>query len=259
MISLILVPLGAVVFLKLNKFYQFLVLSLSALLPFSFGDFKSIPSLLFIEWLPLVTFISLINYLNPVNSIEKKVRKIRFKGIEIFISALIILIIWTAVSIINNEILTVTRLTGEQTGTRRTYFIIFNNILLFFTVILFLSAYYKQIEFEKFFKIVLYISLIIGTFRILTYYLGINMPLIAGGFNYGEARTMAGETVLRFGGLTDVVAIGIPALFSYYVIKNKFNIVAFLLLFLFLFLSGGRTVMIGTILAYSYFLFFFHD
>lgn len=254
--SLILVPIGIIIFLRLNKSYQFLVLSLAALLPFSFGNFSSVPNLLLIEWLPLVVFISMINELVPVHSIEKKIRKIKFKGLEIFIFAIIILIIWTIISIINNEILKPAFLSGE-TGTKRLYFNIFNNILLFFTTIIFVVTYYEKIEFNSYFKIILYTSLVVGGLRMITYIINYPMPLLAGGFNYGGAQNKAGETVLRFGGMTDVVVVGIPALFSLYVVNGKLNKFGLLLLLIYLFLSGGRTVMLGTIFSVVVFSFLF--
>lgn len=260
MISFILIPLGAIIFLRLNRSYQFLIFSLSVMLPFSFGDLKSIPNLLIIEWLPSILFISLINTLIPIYTIEKKFRKIRFKGIEIFIFAIIVLIAWTFVSYYNNEISSTVRVTGGKTGILRTYFAIFNNILLFFTTIIFFSSYYEQIDIEKFFKIILYTSLVIGVIRIFTYFFNIETPFLAGTFKYNpEAETQIGNqgVAYRFGGLADAVVIGVPALFSYYTIRGKFNFFAFILLCSFMFISGGRTLMIGTVFTIIIFSFLF--
>lgn len=250
MISLILVLLGAVVFLRLSKFYQFVVLSMSALLPFSLGNFRSIPDLLIVEWLTIITFVMLLNELISVRSLNKEFEKISFKGAEIYIFALGILVIWSVVGFIRNEIIASVPVTGYNTGSKRIYFDIFNNVLLFFTTIIFVAVHYDEIDFEKFFGIILFLSIIIGFVRIFSYFMGFNVPFLAGTFKYDpEAMSQYGGVAYRFGGMTDVVAIGIPALFSLYALKGKFNFIALLILFLFLFLSGGRTVMIGVILA----------
>ncbi len=59
MISLILIPVSIFIFLKLKREHQFIIFSFAALYPFTFGDLRSIPDLLIIEWLTLVTFLSL--------------------------------------------------------------------------------------------------------------------------------------------------------------------------------------------------------
>ena len=262
MISVIPVIIGIIIYLKLSKFYQFLVLSLSALLPLSFGDFRSIPSFQFIEWLTIITFLMLINELVPTHRVEKKLRIIKFKGIEIFIFAILILITWTIVSFVNHEILFQSFRTVDKTGTTRIHFNIFNDIILFFTTIIFVVVYFEKIDFEKFFRILLAISLILGVLRIISHFLDFQIPLLAGAFDYGGeygkfARAKYGGTAFRLGGLSEVVILGIPSLFALHLFRKKINFPAFLLLFLFLFLSGGRTVMIGSFISFIVFSFLF--
>ena len=263
MISTILVPIGIIIFLKLNKFYQFLVLSISALLPFSFGKFMSIPSLFFLEWLTVVTFLMLINELVPTNRVEKRLKIIKFKGIGIFIFAILILITWTIVSFVNYEILFQSFRDTGKTGTTRIYFNIFNNILLFFTTIIFVVVYFEKIDFEKFFRILLAISLILGVLRIFSHFLDFQIPLLSGAFNYGgeyeggALKSQYGGTAFRLGGLSEVVILGIPSFFALYLFKKKVNFLFLILLLLFLFLSGGRTVMIGTFFSIIVFSFLF--
>jgi O-Antigen ligase len=258
MVSLGLVLISSIVYLKLNKFYQFLIFSLCALLPFSFGNVGSIPKVLVIEWLNIIAFIMLINKLAPLHSHDKLIRRIKFKGIEIFIFAFLILLVWTIYSYINNEILSQQLVTGEVTGIRRTYFNIFNYILLFFTTIIFIVAYYDKLDFERFFKIILYLSVIIGITRIFSYFLHFSIPLIGGLFDYDtNAQTRFGGVAYRLSGLEEVAAVGIPALFSYYVLKRRMNMIFLLLLLGFLFLSGARTILIGTMISIIVFSFFF--
>lgn len=260
--STILVPIGILIYLKLNKFYQFTLLSLAALLPLSFGDFRSIPSFQFIEWLPIVTFLMLMNELIPLNGSRKGNIEIKLKGLGIFIFAIIILIIWTINSFVENEILIQTANVIQKSGTTRIYFSVFNNILLFFTTIIFVSLHFEQIDFEKFFKILLYLSLSLGLLRIMSHFLDFNIPLLSGAFDYGGeygkySKLKYGGTAFRLGGLSEVVIIGIPAIFSDYVFRKKINVFVLLLLLLFLFLSGGRTVMIGVFFSIIIFSFLF--
>ena len=205
MISIILVLIGIAVFLKLNKFYQFTVLSISALLPFSFGDFRSIPSFLFVEWLTVVTFLMLINELNPLHSMEKRIKIIKFKGLEIFIFAIIILITWSIVSFVNYEILYKSyKMVDNKIGTTRMYFNIFNNVLLFFTTIIFVGVYFKELDFERFFRVLYIAPIIIGVLAYIAFLRDINLPFLAGTFGYNEAynKVMAakyGGQAYRFG------------------------------------------------------------
>ncbi|MBK9282715.1 MAG: O-antigen ligase family protein [Sphingobacteriaceae bacterium] len=247
MISIILVLIGIVIYLKLNKFYQFTVLSLSALLPFSFGKFLSVPSLSFVEWLTIVTFLMLINELVPLHSIEKRIKIIKFKGIEIFIFAILILITWTIISFVNYEMLYQPVInTLSKTGTKRLYFNIINNIVLFFTIIIFAVVYYEKLDFKKFFKILVYFSVSIGILRIFSYFFSFSIPLLYGTFRYDpNAMTSYGGIAYRFGGLAEVVTFGVPALFAYYVFEKKMKFISLMILLLCVLLSGGRTTMAG--------------
>ena len=258
MISLILIPISIFVFLKLKRETQFFIFSLAALYPFTFGDLRSIPDLLIIEWLTLVAFISLINELNPVNSVEKRLKRIKFRGIEIFIFAFIILVTWTLISIINHEIINPSVSLGSTTGTKRTYFSIFNDLLLFFTTVLFIVTQHEQIDFKKFFKFLLNVTIVIGIIRIFTFYFQLKTPLLSGLFQYNSGEmTEAGGVAYRFSGLDYAATMGIPALFALYVFKKKLNLMFLLILLIFVFLSGGRTIMMGVVLAIVIFSFLF--
>jgi O-antigen ligase len=250
MISIPLIIITIVIYLRLNRFHQFMVFSFAALYPFTFGDLRSIPSLLIIEWLTIVTFISLINELISVNSINKGLKKIKFKGVGIFIFAFVILVFWLIISFINNEILAQQIITADTVGTKRTYFDIINNILLVFTTIVFVTTHFEKINVEKFLKAILYVSLIIGFIRIFTFYFQMETPLLTGLFEYNskEMITYSGVSY-RFSGLDYVAEIGVPALFGLYIYKNKLNLFALVLMLIFVFLSGGRTIMIGVIVA----------
>lgn len=263
MISIVLIIVSIIVFLKLNKFYQFTILALAVFLPFSYGDFRSIPSLLFVEWLTVIVFLMLINELIPLHSLEKKIHVIKFKGIEIFIFAILILLIWTVVSFVNYEILYQSyKYVESRTGTTRLYFNIVNNVLLFFATIMFTVVYFEQIDFAKFFKFLYVTSIFVGVVAYLAYVKDFNIPILAGTFGYNEAYNKVfaakyGGQAYRLGGMAETVTLGIPALFAYYIIKKKISIVALVLLLFFVFISGGRTLMIGVIFAITFFSFVF--
>ena len=254
MLSLILIPISIIIFLKLNREYQFIIFTLAAFYPITFGNLSSIPNLMIYEWLTLVIFISLINELVPLNSTKKKLSSLKFKGIEIFLFALLILIIWVTISYINNEILSPKTMSSNGTSIKRTYFGIFNSILIFFTVIIFFASQHEKISIEKFLKAILYISIVIGFIRAITFYFNINFPLMAGFFSYGEFMNKGPE---RFAGLDVIAMIGISVQFGLYFYKKKVNLFILLILLTFLFLSAGRTPMIGITLAIVIFSFLF--
>ncbi len=259
MLNLIPVIIGTLIFYRLSKFNQFTILSLSALLPFSFGNFLSIPDLLVVEWLTFVTFLILINELIPVHKIEKRFRILKFKGIEIFLFAIIILVTWTVISYVKYEIMIEPiKQIGEKKGIFRLYFTIFNNVLLFFTTIIFGSAYFENIDFKKFFRILLFTSISIGILRIFSYFFSFQIPLLAGTFSYDpNAMKDYGGIAYRFGGLAEAATLGVPALFSYYIMNRKMNILALMIVLVFVFLSGGRTVMAGVFFSIIIFSFLF--
>jgi hypothetical protein len=254
MISLILILILIITFLILKRQYQFVFFSIAALFPLTLGGIGSIPSLLVIEWIPLVTFLFLINQLVSVKSTRHQLGTLKFRGIEIFIFALLILITWIIISYINNEILAEKIRTDSSTGIKRTYFNVFNNVLIFFTTIIFFASQYEKISVEKFLKSILYITLLIGFIRLFTFYFHIKFPLFTGFFAYSGLQA---EGAQRFAGLDVVAMIGISAQFSLYVYKNKLNFFILLILLIFLFLSGGRTPMVGVVISSIIFSFLF--
>lgn len=269
MMSLIITLIAIVVFIKLNKFYQFVILTISALLPFSFGWFGSIEDFMFIEWLvPVSMGIIIFDYAPPLLSI-KKINYINFKGSGIFILAILILATWTIVSIYNHELFPSDSIYSKSiyqrnasTGSKRLYFNIFNNILLYFVVFIHIVLHFKEINFTKYFSILLYVALFFGSLRILSHFLGFDVPLLGGSFDYGGsygkyATIKYGGTAFRLGGLAEIVTFGIPALFALSILKEKINIFALLALMFFLFISGGRTIMVGSIIAIIVFSFLF--
>jgi hypothetical protein len=246
MISIGIILIFILFFLTQNKHNQFTIFSLAALYPFTFGKIASFPNILVIEWLTIVVVLVLVNDLVSLKTIKKKYSNINFKGIGIFIFALIILIIWIFISYFNNEIFSHAIINNHSSGIRRTYFGILNNILIFFVTVIFFISYNEQISIEKLLKTILTITIIIGIIRAFTFQYDINTPLLAGGFAYNPSKYGSYQ---RFAGLDVVGLIGVPTVFSLYIYKTKLNIITFIILLIFIFLSGGRATLIGMVIS----------
>ncbi len=255
MLSLVFIPIFIVFFLLQNKFVQFCIISLVILFPFSFGDISSVRSVLIIEWLSPIFLLIAINDLLPL---RYKKGIIEFSGTRIFLFAISILTIWITYSYVNNEILNPSIITGKAAGVRRLYFTIFSNILLFLSVIIFFYANHEKIDIPKWLKVLIYSSILIGIVRIFAYFLNFDTPLLVGVFDYNPAgRTRFGGIAYRIGGLTEAAAVGFSALIAYFQITRRINFVAALIFFLFVFLSGGRTIMVGLAVALFIYSIFF--
>ncbi len=255
MISLAVILLFLFVFIHLRRETQFYIFSIIVFYPFTFGRLKSIPDLLIMEWLTPFFFLILLNDLFPVNKAVINRIKISYRGVEIFIVALIVLAIWTFQSYLTHEILA----ENTQGGTARFYYKIILNIMLFFTVIFFFIQYYEEFDIEKWLKLLITISVFLGVVRIVTYFLDINIPLLAGTFKYnpGAIRRFGG-IAFRIGGLSRVTEVGLGALFALNYLTGKNRLPLIITFFIFVFMSGGRTLMMGFVAAVmAYSLFFF--
>ncbi|GEM_PF-3054126 len=255
MISLALILLFLFIFVHLKRETQFYIFSIIVFYPFTFGRLKSIPYLLIMEWLTPVFFLILLNDLFPVNKTVIKRTKISYRGLEIFILALIALAIWTFHSYLTHEILS----DISRGGTFRFYYKIILNILTFFTVIFFFIQYYEDFDIEKWLKILIIISVILGVTRIITYFLDINIPVLAGTFKYnpGAIRRFGG-VAFRIGGLSRVTEVGLGALFALNYLTGKNRLALIITFFIFVFMSGGRTLMIGFVAAVMVYSLFFY-
>lgn len=253
-ISLISIALFTIIFFSVNKFVQFCIITLSILFPISFGNIGFIKGLLVIEWF---TPIFLIYTLNNFLPLRNKGQLINFSGTKIFIAAMVILAVWLIQSYITNQLLTETIGTENQIGIRRMYYGVFSKIFLFFSTVIFLYSNITEIDIEKWLKVIIYFSLIFGIIRIFAYFMNFDTPLLSGTFNYNpRGGTKYGGVAYRIGGLSDVASIGISALVALYYLTKKFNVYATIIFFIVLFLSGGRTVLVGlsvSVVIYSLF------
>ena len=255
MISIGLILAFLFVFLHLRRETQFYIFSIIVFYPFTFGRLKSIPDLLIMEWLTPLFFLILLNDLFPVNKTVTHRIKISYRGLEIFIVALIVLAIWTFQSYLTHELLA----DNPIGGTARFYYKIILNIILFFTVIFFFVQYYEEFDIEKWLKLLIVISIFLGVIRIVTFFLNINIPLLAGTFKYnpGAIRRFGG-IAFRIGGLSRVTEVGLGALFALNYLTGRNRLLLIITFFIFVFMSGGRTLMMGFIAAIvAYSLFFY--
>lgn len=259
MISIVLSAIFAIIFTKLSRFYQFTVFSLCALYPFSFGNLGPIPKVLIVEWLAPLYLLILINQMIPLKGIKEKFTFPRFRGTELFLIAIVLLIISTIASVINNEIIRKSIVDVNTQGVKRVYFSIGVSLVLFFTTILSIYVNYKKIDFYKWIDIVFKVTIVIGLFRIFTYFMDLKIPILVGPFVYNtDAIHRFGGVSHRIGGLTEVVMVGLACLTVMFYYKNKLKLVESSILIVFLFLSGGRTILVGVAFALIAFIMLFY-
>lgn len=256
MFSLGLTLIGMIVFVFQKRKIQFYIFSLSAFFQFTLGDFRSVPELLLIEWITPIFFIILVNEMIPLSGLKRSEKLIDFRGTEMFIVGIILLIVTVAVSFGKNEMFNSINLSGG-TGTKRTYFGIVNNILIFFTTVIYLSRYFSELDIPEFIKLMLITSVTIGLLRLATYFLGFSFPLMSGGFGYGDSSTSFGGIAFRIGGLQEATIVGVSALFADFYLKKKPNIFYAFCLLIIQFMSGGRTILVAIIIAIAIYSTFF--
>ena len=254
MISIALSLIFLIIFLTSKRNVQFYLFTLAVLFPFTFGNIKSIPNVQIIEWLNPVVFLIIINELIPIDRVKKNQQRLSFKGLELFVFAIIILFTWGLVSYFNNQVF-IEKFFGDikATGITRIYFNIFNTGLLFFNTIAFLKIHFDEIDLEAWLNVIIYTSLGIGLLRLIAFFLSFNIPFLSGLYNYGDASSHFGGVAIRLGGLTEVAGYGIAALLAKHYLVDKLNTILLIIFTLFLFMSGGRTYLVG--LSFAVFLY----
>ena len=258
MISIVLSLIFLIIFLTSKRNVQFYLFTLAVLFPFTFGNVKSIPNLQIIEWLNPVVFLIIINELVPVNRVRLNQQHLSFRGLELFIFALLILITWTIVSYVNNEVLIEHYFSSvRKTGISRTYFNIFNSVILFFNTAAFIKLFYEEIDFEKWLNLIIYVSLLIGFLRITAFVFKFDLPFFANIYNYGAGTQIYGGMALRLGGLSEVAGFGIAALLAKHYLTQEINIYLVIIFIMFVFFSGGRTFLVGLSFAFFVYSIFF--
>src|SRR5690606_34554003 len=159
-------------------------------------------------------FVILVKEMIPLNGLRRREKLIGFRGTEIFMVGIILLLVTAAVSFSKNELFSTINVTGG-TGTKRTYFGIINNILIVFTTVIYLSRYFNDFDIPEFIKLMLITSTAIGLLRIAVYFLDLSFPFMAGGFDYNPgASSRFGGITFRIGGLQEATIVGASALFA---------------------------------------------
>ena len=230
----------------------FFFLFFSASYPFSFGKLGPIHDFLWIEALAPFFFI-----FGCFKLISKKQHPFP-QGGRIVTSAIFVLSIWAFVHFVFNPVSSQQLLGGNKySGGIRAYYTIFIGFCVFFYAMWF-SCYWSTYPFcwGKLLSSLILLSLAAGFLRLLTYFLGVELPLLKGTFDYGE---MWHKTAHRIGGLSNAGTLGIAALLGLYHGK-KWSFWFFLLLCAFVFLmimSGGRSSSVGVAVAFITYILFF--
>ena len=84
---------------------------------------------------------------------------------------MILLLIAAAVSYSKNEIFAPITYVSSGTGIKRMYYGIVNNTLIFFTTVIYLARYLKELNIHEYIKLLLVTSVVLGLLRIGIYFL----------------------------------------------------------------------------------------
>ncbi len=197
-------------------------------------------NLMFIELIsPVLCFIFFMELLS-----EK--RPLFSRKISIFFIAIAVLSLWAMLHYLKNPV-SGQMLFGAsyQEGGIRAYYIIFVGITTFLCSFWFFR--YKKLNVNKWFILLLTVSLFLGYLRLIGYFNGFDIPFVGGVFRYAGAT----KDFYRIGGLSEMAILGITVFLSLYYRKklNIFPIAIFIAFFVLLILSGGRSAFFGTILT----------
>lgn len=185
-------------------------------------------------------------------------RPMILQGNSIYYVALLVLILWAMISWARFPIYGsgTTVSSGAEVGIK-SYYRIFVGISVFFASLWF-TKYYLRGEFHLYLKILLYFSLFIGLVRILSFFMGFDIPFMYGVFRYNvEASTEFGGMTLRLSGLDIAGYCGTFSLLalrqSRQPLKPRWFISLLVVFTVFIFLHAGRTSAICYLLALFYY------
>jgi len=200
--------------------------------------------------LPLLGFLILENIM--------KQRPMLPEGNRIYYYAILVLILWAMISWFRYPIYGsgTTVSSGAEVGIK-SYYRILVGISVFF-VSLWYTRYYLQGEFHIYLKILLFFSLFIGFARIISFFLGFDLPFMYGVFRYNpESSEEFGGLTLRLSGLDIAGYCGTFSLLalrqSKHAVKTLWFIPLLTVFTIFIFLHAGRTSAICYVLALFYY------
>lgn len=176
-------------------------------------------------------------------------------------SAIFVLMVWAAVNYMKHPVLA-EKLMGvsESAGGLRTYYTIFIGVSVFFACMWFARYESETGPFwNRFLIFLICFSLFLGIIRIFSHFFSFDIPFVFSVFRYSGALSYStyGGEAYRIGGLSETAVIGMAAVLALRS-KANFTITDVLLLICFgllLFLSGGRTVTLGVLAAFSFYCF----
>lgn len=231
----------------------FFFIFLSASYPFSFGNLGPIPDFLWVEALAPLFFM-----FGCFQLMRKGLHPFP-RGGRILTSAVCVLGFWAFIHFVFNPLSSQQLLGADKYGGGiRAYYTIFIGFCVFFYAMWF-SCYWSTYPFcwEKLLSSLILLSLAVGFLRLFTYFLGIELPLLKGTFDYAG---LWHRTAHRIGGLSEAATLGISALLGLYYGKRwSFWFLLLLCAFVFLIImSGGRSASIGVVVAFMMYIIIFH-
>jgi len=232
--------------------WPFMILFLSVCYPFTFGQIGNLPDLKFIEWMaPLALFIG-------INRVLRRRQSLMPHGARNVIIATMLLLAASCAHFIFHPVSSEHLLgAGAGSGGIRAYYTIFIGfcVLMYST---WFSRYWVKYDmsWENLLWYVVWISLLIGYARLLTYFINVQIPFLTEHYLYsGKGGRLLGEAH-RIGGLSFASGMGLSALAGiYYQRRWSVGLVVLALAFLFLaIMSGGRAYVVGVFFAFFVYL-----
>lgn len=232
-------------------FWIYLIFFLSASYSLSFGNLGPVSDFLWIEGMSPIMFVYACFNLVKERHVPLPYGS-RVATTAIFSLLFVALAHYTFNPVSSQKLLDA----GKYGGGIRAYYTILIGCSIFFVSLWYACYWTKQkTYYRKFLLCIFWVSLFIGYARLITFFLGIELPLLKGVFDYQEAVHITGRA-RRPGGLSDAATLGISALFAlHYKKKWPFNSIFLLILgLLLMIMSGGRSATIGLCAALlSYF------
>mgnify|MGYP006283672647 CR=1 FL=1 len=237
--------LAVCLYFAISKNIRISLLLLAGLFPLAFGDLGPVEEFLWVEWMAPLFLVTVLY------SVITEQSRFVFRGANIFIIALAILVLAAIINYIKNPV-TSHELFGAGEGASgiRSYYTIFIGVLLFFIAYWLLLNDY--VNFHVLFGVLILVALAAGILRVFSYFLEFDTPLLYSEFHYAPPPTEYGGSIAhRIGGLDRVTRIGLPAVIAFYH-NRRWNMGAVLLVvafFILMFLGGGRSIFLGVVFA----------
>lgn len=244
----------AIIFALFPMKVKIIFFILACFFPLSFGDFGVITTLWWVEWMaPLLFTITFLTHFRSEKSVFPREH-------SILLIAIGVLTIWASINYVMHPVSSEKLFgVGEDKGGLRGYFDIFVGLCVFFTA-LFMSQQkgFKMLWFLAI-KTILVFSLILGMVRILSFYLGFDIPFVYGTFRFevNFFESLYSGMAFRIGGLSEAAGAGIAALLALQY-KKRYKIKHLTIAFIFaifVILSGGRAFFVGTMIALAVYAF----